>query len=189
MSSPSQFVGSTTANFIAKVTRPRGGTRSTLILFQSRSGSGSTRGSMAMNSPQAKASRRRTLRRSWTFQFKVGLVRTPMRAPMSAPFPRTPTHLRADDLVSVEPNRLRAQEHRSENRSWQTAIAAKCSSARIDRRTVVVAPWKTSKIIKHSKRLSSRRDAVEHELVLRLASLFWRMPPATPIHPYLFHIQ
>jgi hypothetical protein len=66
---------------------------------------------MAMNSPQAEAARRRTLRRSWTFQFKIGLVRTPMRAPMwRAPFPRTPTHLRADDLVSVEPNR----EHRSE---------------------------------------------------------------------------
>src|SRR5262252_3321683 len=103
MSSPSRFVGSTTANFIAKVTRPRGGTRSTLILFQSRSGSGSTRGSMAMNSPQAEAARRRTLRRNWTFQFKIGLVRTPMRAPMWRA-------LRADDLVSVEPNR----EHRSE---------------------------------------------------------------------------
>src|SRR5262249_33983867 len=126
MSSPSQFVGSTTANFIARVTRPRGGTRSTLILFHSRSGSGSTRGSMAMNSPQAEAAHRRTLRRSWTFQFKIGLVRTRMRAPLwRAPFPRTPTHLRADDLVSIEPNRLRTQEHRSENRSWQTAIAAK----------------------------------------------------------------
>src|SRR5262249_28720942 len=101
MSSPSQFVGSTTANFIARVTRPRGGTRSTLILFQSRSGSGSTRGSMAMNSPQAEAARRRRLRRSWTFQFKIGQVRTTMRAPMwRAPFPKTPTHLRADDLGS-----------------------------------------------------------------------------------------
>ena len=47
MSSPSRCVGSTTASFIARVTRPRGGARTTLILFQSRSGSGSTRGSMA----------------------------------------------------------------------------------------------------------------------------------------------
>src|SRR5262249_24409557 len=41
MSSPCRFVGSTTASFIARATRPRGGARSTLILFQSRSGSGS----------------------------------------------------------------------------------------------------------------------------------------------------
>ena len=102
MSSPCRFVGSTTVSFIARATRPRGGARSTLILFQSRSGSGSTRGSMATNSrQQAKASRRRRVRRSWTCQFKVELVRTTMRAPMwRAPFPKTPTHLRADDLGS-----------------------------------------------------------------------------------------
>src|SRR5215813_13396701 len=73
MSSPCRFVGSTTASFIARVTRPRGGARSTLILFQSRSGSGSTRGSMATDSPPAKAPRRHRLRRNWTSLFKVEL--------------------------------------------------------------------------------------------------------------------
>jgi hypothetical protein len=47
------------ASFMALVTRPRGGTRSISILFQSRSGSGNTRGPVA-NSPQkAWASHRR----------------------------------------------------------------------------------------------------------------------------------
>jgi len=55
--------------------------------------------------------------------------------------------------------------------------------------TVVVAPWKTSKTIKHSKRLSSRRDAVERELVLWLASLLWRMRRASAIETDLFQIQ
>ncbi len=70
----------------------------------SRSGSGSTRGSMAVNPPQAEAARRRRLRRSWTcHQFKIELVRTTMRAPMwRAPCPRTSPHVRADDLVSTE---------------------------------------------------------------------------------------
>jgi hypothetical protein len=42
------------ASFIASVTGLRGGTSSPSTLFQSRSGSGSIRGLMAMNSPQAK---------------------------------------------------------------------------------------------------------------------------------------
>ena len=78
MSSLSRFVGPTTASFIARVTRPRGGARSTSILFQSRSGSGSTRGRMAMNSPQAKALRRRRPHTSWTCQFKIKRVGTTM---------------------------------------------------------------------------------------------------------------
>src|SRR5262249_7061311 len=43
-SSPSRFVGSTTASFIATVTRPRGGASSPLILSRSRSSYGGTRG-------------------------------------------------------------------------------------------------------------------------------------------------
>jgi hypothetical protein len=89
MSSPSRFVGSTTASFIARVTRLRGGASSPSILFQSRSSSGSTRGSMAMNSPQAKTSRRRRPRSRGTCQFKIELERTTLRAPMwRAPFSR-----------------------------------------------------------------------------------------------------
>jgi hypothetical protein len=48
---------------------------------------------------------------------------------------------------------------------------------------------KTSKTIKHSKRLSSRRDDVERELVLRLASLLWRVRRASAIETDLFQIQ
>ena len=67
------------------------GRGSTSIRFQSRSGSGSTRGSITTNlRQQAKASRRRRLRRSWTCQFKIELVRTTKRVPMwRAPFSRT----------------------------------------------------------------------------------------------------
>ena len=39
------------------------------------------------------------------------------------------------------------------------------------------------------KRLSSRRDDVERELVLRLASLLWRMRRASAIETDLFQIQ
>jgi len=59
--------------------RPDGGKSSILIRFQLRLGSGSTRGSMAMNSPQAEAARRLKLRRSWTCQFKIELVLTTIR--------------------------------------------------------------------------------------------------------------
>ena len=64
------------------------------------------------------------------------------------------------------------------NRSWQTAIAAKCSSARIDRR---------------NRRCRSLEDIeggdVERELVLRLASPLWRMRRASAIETDLFQIQ
>jgi hypothetical protein len=100
MSSPSRFVGSTTASFIARVTRPHGGAGSTLILFPLRSGSGSTRGSMAMTSPQAKASRRRKVFRSKTRQFKIELAQTTMRMSMRrAPLLKTASRMRASDLV------------------------------------------------------------------------------------------
>jgi hypothetical protein len=50
---------------------------------------------------------------------------SPAKMPMAA---------QANDLVSTDrgQSRQRAQEHRSENRSWQAAVAVKCSSARID---------------------------------------------------------
>src|SRR5262249_17910711 len=99
--SPCRFVGSTTASFIATVTRPRGGASSLSILYRSRSSYGSTHGPTALNSHQAKASRHHKLRRSWTCQFKVELLRTTMRAPLwKVPFPKTPTHLPADELGS-----------------------------------------------------------------------------------------
>jgi hypothetical protein len=127
--------------------RPPGGKSSILIRFQLRLGSGSTRGSMAMNSPKTETSRRLRLRRSWTCQFKIELVRTTKRAPMlRAPFPETPTQLRArmNSFREIEPNRARTQEQRSQNRSWQTTIMAKCSSARRNVETVVVALEDTS---------------------------------------------
>jgi len=53
---------------------------------------------MAMNPPQAKASLRRRLRRNWTRQSTVELIRTAMCASMwRAPLPKTPTQ-RANDL-------------------------------------------------------------------------------------------
>ena len=80
---------------IATVTRPHGGT-----LFQSRSSSGSTRDSMAMNPSRARASRRRRLRRSRTRQFKIELARTTMRIPMRrAPFLKMASRTRAGDLI------------------------------------------------------------------------------------------
>jgi len=39
----------------------------------------------------------------------------------------------------MEPNRVRNQEQRSENRSWQTTIAAKAARSRRAAETVVVA--------------------------------------------------
>jgi hypothetical protein len=60
-----------TVSFIARVTKPRGGARFILILFRSRTGSGSTRGSIANSPQQAKASRRRRLQRHRTCQFKI----------------------------------------------------------------------------------------------------------------------
>src|SRR5260370_15841926 len=88
-STPSRFVESTTVSFIATVTKPRGGGRFTLILFQSRSGYGSSPGTIA-NSPQrAKASRRRRMQRHRR------CLQTTKRAPnWRAPFPRTLTHPR-----------------------------------------------------------------------------------------------
>jgi hypothetical protein len=95
----------------------------------------------------------------------------------------------ANDLISTDRGQSKqcAQEHRSENRSWQTAVAAKCSSTRVTAE-IIVSFRKTSKTIKHSKRLSSRRDDVERELVLRLASLLWRMRRASAIETDLFQI-
>src|SRR5262245_10753515 len=98
---PFRFVGSTTASFIATVTKPRGGASSPSILYRSRSSYGSTHGPMAMNSHQAKASRHHRLRRSWTYPFKIEPVRTTIRALMRrAPFPKTSTHLRQIELGS-----------------------------------------------------------------------------------------
>ena len=77
MSSSSRFVACTTASFIARVMKPLGGTRSTLILFQLRSGSASTRGSMGVDSPQATASRRRRQQGQRTCQLKFDSMRTP----------------------------------------------------------------------------------------------------------------
>ena len=75
------------------------------------------------------------------------------------------------------------------NRSWQTAIAAKCSSARIDRRNRRCRSLEDIEDYQALKRLSSRRDDVERELVLRLASLLWRMRRASAIETDLFQIQ
>jgi ERF superfamily len=80
-SSSSRFVGSTTASFIARVTKPRGGASSASILYRSRSSYGSTHGPMAMKSHQAKASRQR-LRRRWTYPSKIEPIRTTIRAPL-----------------------------------------------------------------------------------------------------------
>jgi hypothetical protein len=99
MSSPSRFVGSTTASFIARVTRPHGGARSTLILFQSRSGSGSTRGSRATNSPQATASRRRSQQGQRICQLKVHSMETSVRVARRAPLLKTPSKTQAGDFV------------------------------------------------------------------------------------------
>src|SRR5262245_47332777 len=102
-SSPSQFVGLTTASFIARVMRPRGGASSASILYRSRSSYGSTHGLMAMNSHQAKASRHHRLRRGWTYPFKLEPVRITIRAQMRrAPFPKAWIHWRKDDLVSTD---------------------------------------------------------------------------------------
>jgi hypothetical protein len=54
---------------------------------------------------------------------------------------------------------------------------------RVSAEIVVVAPEDIE------KRLSSRRGDVERELVLRLASLLWRMRRASAIETDLFQIQ
>jgi hypothetical protein len=119
-SSPSQFVGFITASCIAVVTRSPGGTRSTSILFQSRSGSGSTLGSMASSPWQAEASCRRRLRRHRTFHLKIEPVRTPINALMQrALCPKMPTGSRADDLLSTDRGQSTqcGREHWSKNRT------------------------------------------------------------------------
>ena len=72
------------------------------------------------------------------------------------------------------------------NRSWQTAIAAKCSSARIDRRN---RRCRSLEDIEDYQAFEARRGDVERELVLRLASLLWRMRRASAIETDLFQIQ
>ncbi len=173
-SSPSQFVGSTTASFIARVMRPRGGPRSTLILFQSRSGSGSTRGSMAMDSrQQAKASRRRSLQRQRTCQFKIERVRTTMRPPMwRAPVPRTPTHLqRMTSFRQIEANRVmpsgvrirRPKNDRNENAGavigiWRAPTADPDMTRRNDEKRDLVHETVSSPSLSTStKPMSNRR--------------------------------
>jgi hypothetical protein len=100
MSSLSQFVGPTTASFIARVTKSDGGARSTLILFQLRSGSGSARGSIAMHSPQAKVSHRRRQQKQRTCQIKVDSVRMSIRVPMrGAPFLPIVSRTHVFDLI------------------------------------------------------------------------------------------
>src|SRR5262249_46475286 len=102
MSSPSRFVGSTTASFIARVTRPRGGTISPSILYGSRSSYGSTRGSMARPSRSVEA-------------LSLGLQpqqKRPRKAPPArpliqasvrgAPPAKLPMAAQANDLVSTD---------------------------------------------------------------------------------------
>jgi hypothetical protein len=71
--------------------RPDGGKSSILIRFQLRLGSGNTRGSVATNSPQAEAARRRKLRRSWTCQEQRSekKLATDDRGPHAVPARRT----------------------------------------------------------------------------------------------------
>jgi hypothetical protein len=58
-------------------------------------------------------------------------------------------------------NRLRTQEQRSENRTWQTTIAAK--AVRLGGPpTLSLSRWKTHRRLpKHSNRLSSRTTSLE----------------------------
>jgi hypothetical protein len=79
------------------------GRGSTSIRFQSRCGSGSTRGPMGSSLGARKARRRCTPRRPPTCQLKI----EPARAAMHPPIPRAllqkmPTGSRADDLLSRE---------------------------------------------------------------------------------------
>ena len=129
-------VASTTVSFTAKVTRLHGGVISPLILYRWRSDYGSTHGSMARRSrpveapslglqPQRKSPSKAQPARA--------LIPATMRG--AAP-PNLPMASQTNDLVSTDRGQSRqcAQKHRSKDRSWQTTVAAKRSSARIDRR-------------------------------------------------------
>jgi hypothetical protein len=61
----------------------------------------------------------------------------------------------ANDSVSTGRGQSRQQKHRSEHRSWQAAVAAKCGSAQVTAETVVVA-LEDIEDYQASKRLSSR---------------------------------
>ena len=142
--------------------------------LQSRSGSGSTRGSMAMDSrQQAKASRRRSLQRQRTCQFKIERVRTTMRPPMwRAPVPRTPTHLqRMTSFRQIEANRVmpsgvrirRPKNDRNENAGavigiWRAPTADPDMTRRNDEKRDLVHETVSSPSLSTStKPMSNRR--------------------------------
>jgi hypothetical protein len=87
----------------------------------------------------------------------------------------------------VEANQGNAFRSTPENRSWQAAVAAKCTSTRIDRRNRRCRsgrnyPASEAAIIVDY----DARTAVERELVLRLASLVWHMRRVSAIETDLF---
>jgi hypothetical protein len=83
-------------------------------------------------------------------------------------------------------------EHRPENRRRQTAVAAKCSPDGLTAETVVVALESIEDYHAFEAAIIAdydARTAVERELVLRLASLLWRIRRATAIETDLLQIQ
>jgi hypothetical protein len=126
-SSQYRSVASTTVSFTARVTMPHGGISSPSILYRLRSSYGSTHGSMArLSRPVEAPSLGLQLRRKTPN--KAEPARAVIQASMrGAPIPKIPMASQANDLVSTDRGQSRqcAQEYRSENRKWQTAIAAK----------------------------------------------------------------
>jgi hypothetical protein len=89
-------------------------------------------------------------------------------------------------------SRERAKEHRPPDRRRQAPLPTQCLAPRLSRRTVI----ETSEDVEDYKAFEANiiddydaHTAVERELVLRLASLLWRIRRATSIETDLLRIQ
>jgi hypothetical protein len=91
----------------------------------------------------------------------------------------------------IEANRRNALKHRSTDSGWQDEFPPKCRPAWSDGRN----RGRTDRDVEDYKRFEASivldydaQSAVERELVLRLASLLWRLSRATAIETRLFEL-
>src|SRR5262249_58464315 len=111
-----------------------------------------------------------------------------------APPPGRPS--RADPplsaLCKIEAPPQRAQEHRSQDRSRETAVTAQRPQARFRAETVIEPLENPKEYRAFEDAIVSEylpRTPVEQELVHRIASLFWRLRRATSIETGLLRMQ
>jgi hypothetical protein len=110
------------------------------------------------------------------------------------PGPSRPRDLHVHDIVaavSSEPTKC-AQEHRAEDGWRQAHIAPQCSPARAHRRDLIDGLEDSEDYRGFEAAVIAdfeAETAVERELVLRLASLLWRLRRIIAIETDLFQIQ